>query len=712
MFFLGILIGFSVLLFTTIQDFHDLERVVSYNTPKIFSIDTRFKTVKEKILDRPLYMDPDSYNWIYNATTMVKKHLLRTRFTDSDNVPYGRNVHWSNAYTWYLIGIGKAYSLLTRCETVSSIEKAGRFANSILVGLFGLFWAIILARNFNILVAGIFPLALFLFGAIRPEITFGLADHHALHMLLALSQMLAITIAGVGFVTCSYKENPSASRVRYFNPISYLEARRWFVIASFFGACGLWVGATQQAIIIGLIGAAGALAALFWKYESRKLESKYSFIPAAKLWRWWGYTGALLSLIFYLVEYFPSHMEMQLEVNHPFYAIAWASGAEIIYRICILTSAAIPKSQKYKQLFSIVIAISGVLLLPVAILLGPDSWHFIHDVVTTRTHEFIIEFSRIDDPKLGANFQYFAFRFGIYPFCIIFAAILFFSKRTNLFHKTLFVQSLFITIVLSVAVIFQVRWTTFLSAPLIVMFIILISGGIEICFSAKRKRQYFKILSFAVIVFLLPQWIYQIHLLYFQKNENNRFLQRYSAISFILLSREFAINLEYLLPEKHNRIICDNSFSPMLSFFGVGNTVGSLYWENREGLLDYNLFWSAYTDEEAYKIVQKRGITHVSLQLDNDRLARQTQYIFTGSNNEDDVKRTFAYRLAHNPLNYPSWLEPFPLIFSTQSRKEKIAFYRVKAIGQMNHVNENEVPKGTSPLTHSVQDWDGTIKMP
>lgn len=177
---LGILIGVGVLLLTTLQDSKDLARIVSYNTPNFLITDQRFKAVKEQILDRPLYMDPDSFNWIYNATAMVKNHQLRTRFTDNDNAPYGREVHWSNAFTWYLIALGKVNSLWTGDDLISSIEQTGRFANALLLGLFGIFWAAVLARKVNPLLAGLFPMTLVLFGVIRAETTFGYADHHAL----------------------------------------------------------------------------------------------------------------------------------------------------------------------------------------------------------------------------------------------------------------------------------------------------------------------------------------------------------------------------------------------------------------------------------------------------------------------------------------------------------------------------------------------------
>jgi hypothetical protein len=39
------------------------------------------------------------------------------------------------------------------------------------------------------------------------------------------------------------------------------------------------------------------------------------------------------SLFFYLLEYFPNHLDMRLEVNHPMYGLAWFAGGYAIYYI-------------------------------------------------------------------------------------------------------------------------------------------------------------------------------------------------------------------------------------------------------------------------------------------------------------------------------------------------------------------------------------------
>lgn len=676
---LGILIGVGVLLLTTFQDSKDLAQIVAYNTPNFLTTDQRFKAVKEQILDRPLYMDPDSFNWIYNATAMVKNHQLRTRFTDSDNAPYGREVHWSNAFTWYLIALGKVNSLWTGDDLISSIEQTGRFANALLLGLFGIFWATILARKVNPLLAGLFPLTLVLFGVIRAETTFGYADHHALQLLLTISQMLAIAIGGGGFTGLSAAANDRSTAFASLQPPTVREAHKWFFLAALFGACGLWVGATQQAVIIALIGAGGAISLVWWRLTCSKGEKPNRLSPAPEVWRWWGISGGLLSVVLYLVEYFPSNLAMRLEVNHPLYALAWAGGAEIVYRICsLIAEPGQKKANQAHHLRAIIPAAVAVLLLPAAMFFGQDSWHFIHDGVTTRTHQFILEFAPIFAPRIGANLHYFAFGFGLFLLCPLIGVVYLCRKSTDTYHKLLLYQLMLVTIALTIASLFQERWSSFLAVSLIALFVVLTSTACRPCSMTSAGHRQRTLTILAIALFLLPQWFLQIHLLYLDQDESSRFMRRYHTLPLILLSREIAINLKFLSPDTDNRVLCENSFGPMLAYFGTAHSVGSLYWENRQGLHDYAAFWSAYSDEEAHAIVRQRGITHVGIQLDSDHLARRAQWIFRGIAGEDDIQRTFAYRLAYTPLNHPKWLEPFPLVYGDLLKREKVVFLRVK----------------------------------
>ena len=106
------------------------------------------------------------------------------------------------------------------------------------------------------------------------------------------------------------------------------EARFWFTASAVCGGLGLWIGSTQQCVCIGALGAGSVLGALLFARSSKHTET-YRFEP--ELWRHWARVGAGTSLIFYLIEYFPAHMEVHLEVNHPIISLGWLGAGEIMY---------------------------------------------------------------------------------------------------------------------------------------------------------------------------------------------------------------------------------------------------------------------------------------------------------------------------------------------------------------------------------------------
>ncbi len=109
------------------------------------------------------------------------------------------------------------------------------------------------------------------------------------------------------------------------------QARNWFIASGIAGGVGVWVSTASEAPVLAEVGL-GALLATGLLARGAKQDGPIQADPS--LWRVWGWSGAATSLFFYLLEYFPSHFGMRLEVNHPLYALAWAGGGEIIFRLC------------------------------------------------------------------------------------------------------------------------------------------------------------------------------------------------------------------------------------------------------------------------------------------------------------------------------------------------------------------------------------------
>ena len=50
----------------------------------------------------PLFLDDDSLMWLIHAEKGLQDRSFRVRSTVVDNVPFGREVHWSSGMIWFL----------------------------------------------------------------------------------------------------------------------------------------------------------------------------------------------------------------------------------------------------------------------------------------------------------------------------------------------------------------------------------------------------------------------------------------------------------------------------------------------------------------------------------------------------------------------------------------------------------------------------------
>lgn len=474
-FFIIILITIVLHLLRTVVDRQDLEWATTSDISKRIFEHQDYQIIEDQILSKPLFLGPDSYYWVLYAKQMVEENKIRIRYTHFDNVPFGREVAWHSGYSWYLIGLGKIDSFLTGKSLSSGIENSSRYSNPILMLLFALLFAFIFYHHFNPLLAAVIPASILFLFAICSTGPYGRVDHHLLHAMMFMGQVICIIVGGGGLVAEKYKAEKLTNYI--FTAPDYKNAKKWFTVAAVFGGLGLWIGATQQAVLIGCLGAAGCISYLLF-FSTQNDSHLTSFEP--RVWRIWGIVGCTLSILFYLVEYFPDHMGMRLEVNHPLYALAWLGGAEFIYRLCTIVSNKNERDKIKTHSVWMVISLSGVLLIVVLVLFGPPSWHSLHDSVMRRTHEIIQEFKSPFGSGSEMRFTDFVAYFGLFPITVLLSAIVLTSKKINIYHKHLTILSLLPTIVLICFFSLQIRWHDFLGVIIVLHALIIISSFISI----------------------------------------------------------------------------------------------------------------------------------------------------------------------------------------------------------------------------------------
>ncbi|GAB4345672.1 MAG: hypothetical protein Kow0089_22900 [Desulfobulbaceae bacterium] len=672
---LGLLLAVGLHAARTVTDAADLDRVVRWNTPKELLTDARYGDVRTAIFERPVYLKPDAYYWILYAQDLVRKQTFRLRHSEYDNVPFGREIAWNSGYLWYLVLLGKIDSLFSGRELLSGIEHAGRWANPLLVAIFATFWGLVIGLRWGPWAGGLFPLMFLFCGATLPEMTFGFGDHHALHISLATSQLLAVLMGGAGFVSSGTGRDGAHDRHEAL-PADFPTARRWFVAAGIFGAAGLWVGASQQALVIGMIGYGGCLAALLCNRESPSLQgSGLSFFPS--LWRWWGWTGALGSCLFYLVEYFPGHLGMRLEVNHPLYALAWLGGAELVCRITSLTTGERKRGAHCFLSPGLFLAFAALCALPLMIALGPASWHVVHDPVVLRWHDSIYEFMSFFDPRVGSlSFTFLFERFGLYPLVLLVSTALLFVPSRNRGMKALLVQAWLPAVLLLGLYLYEVRWGTFFATSLIVLATVFTTVLPATAFGPGRKPFRRQVTALLLVLFLLPHWLWIVRSSY-SGDPAGGVQKRFFTLSVIFLARELALNFRILAPDEEIRLLGAGSLAPILAYYGAARSVGSPYWPNYEGIRDDTSFYAAFTDKEARVIVEKRGVTHALFEAGSLEEATRALWTARGTYRRDDLRKTLAWRFLTRAEDRPDWLHPVPLPVSRYIRKYNLVVTRI-----------------------------------
>jgi hypothetical protein len=375
----------------------------------------------QKFQVSPLFYDMDCYLWHQTAS---QSHGRLIHFTNVDNAPCGREVHWATPLYWMICVAsriaalaGARDSLLEGCIIVSPLILA------ILVALANI---IILSTARSLRAAAWFNLAIAGCKYLLVECYPYRPDHHglfsAVFCLQCLMLVLGLTRGG----------------------------KSYFCVAGIFAGISCWI-LLAQAWPLFLLVAVAALIVMRWQ-------------PALnENWMAWAISAAVSSVCFYFVEYYPA-LPMRLEINQPVYAaiiLSWA----VLLRI-------FPRFISAVKLRGLDLALACVALLPTVLLtgtllLGPPSVHALRDPLMFRLHTFIPEFMPpIVDPLS-------------IPFYIVpgFLAVYAVARHRAQWPEKKFSGIMFMAALvlgLTLAALLETRWTGLLQAATVILVVALV----------------------------------------------------------------------------------------------------------------------------------------------------------------------------------------------------------------------------------------------
>lgn len=608
-----------------------------------------------------VFMENDSLAWLGYANRIASGDTWRVRGTLADNTPDGRAVHWSQSVSWILVALAKVRQELTREGIRPALEAAAVWMNPLLQGTLVVGLGLALFRRIGAIPAGLFALFIatssnigFSFHALRP-------DHQGLLVLFGIFSVAGIVLGGGGWMA----RRAGSGELSLAKPLDLPDnkgAGKYFFASGVAAGLGLWVSAATQGILLVLIFLAAVLVVFFAAPSSRT----DAFEARPERWRRWGWVCGGTSFFLYLLEYFPNHLGMRLEVNHPLYSVLAISMGEALCQFMRFRHAGGGR----RALAWGVVFTALALGLPLIVILGPAEWHAMRDPHMFRLHKFIEEFQSFPQTA-GSGYPGKYFRdFGILPvFFLVAFGSLFFSTRER--------PAIGIALLVALGVLglawLQVRWLGL--ADLLNVFLAAVAGTwawrrVSRLFSG-RPRLVFSVLL-CVLLALQPLFFMVGFYRYMQPVLTGAMVPQ--NFIYPLMAKRIALSFRDLAGPGA-RVMASPSIAPALQYFADASVVSSLYWENRAGL---DAALEFFTDEDggaARRIARERGLTHILLLPEKD-MARELFLIKSGRVDEGAARRMLYSRLVGG-LNVPAWTATDA---ATKAADSRIYFYRGKPL--------------------------------
>lgn len=516
----------------------------------------------------------DTAHWIMQTQAMIATGEWRIRRVDYDNAPDGREVHWAAPFHWWLAGLAWIDHGLSGRPLGQSVERAVIYSGPLMLGLLLAGLVPFLWRRFSMLAAALVAPGLVAVYPFYLDFAAGYADHHGLVNICGLLTVLGLA-AGTGEATAA-------------------GARRWFVFSGLAGGAGLWISAATQAPVLLGVGL-GVLAA---GWIARGAAVRPAWLDEPGLFRTWGLAGGGVSLAAWLVEYFPHHLGLRLEVNHPLYAAAWIGGGEVL-RVALLALRDGPRALSGRDRVAGGAGLSLVALLPVIIALTAAQTFLVADSFLWRLHsQYIAEFQGLDR-ILARGFNWVLAALWL-PMLLLAPAL-----GRMLRRGTAPAERAALALVLAPALLAwlmgwnQVRWLSLafaLTVPVVAVFFRADEAG--------RTRNVFLGWLAAGLLLFGPGLVKGVQRTLAAPEfttEDIRSLAERDVAHWLRLRGGAGRVVVAATPSVTNKLV----------YHGGVTGVDTLYWENLAGLKRAAEFFAAPTPEAAREIAGRLGITHV-----------------------------------------------------------------------------------------------------
>ncbi len=579
----------------------------------------------------------DAQTWVRHALSLSEGKQLRLRHTDIDNAPTGREVHWNSAWGWAIAFAGMLDHWISGASLPEATERMTIWLTPFALMVFTVVISSWVARRAGALAGAVVAIAV----VGHPRVYEGFfpcyVDHHGLLTMAVVAMSLGSLFMGAGWW------KPTAPEARGIFPASPELARQAAVFSALSGAFGMWVSAASVIPPIAIIGLGGLITVLILGRGAR--EDGAEFDPM--VWRTWGRVGAAASFGFYLLEYFPNHLGLRLEANHPCYSLAWLGGGELIAQVGErwLRRNAVGRNSSR----DLGLALAAVAVAPMTILLGGTRVFVVVDPFLSQLHkQYIQEFLPLWMTIRGMGWRTFSSVVGLenLPLLVGVGLVLVHRRRVPATLGFATLCGLFFTGLAWV----QSRWLLNASGFQVGLALILIGYFTGQC---RLWLRWTMGLAIAGAVFM--PYAYD-RITSGRSDVVNRRVGPKDANS--ALFRDVAQIIRASQPEGDIVLLTSPNSSTGIGYYGRFKTLGTLYWENNNGLKAAAAVLSATTPKAAAELVRKLGITHIAM-ISEENFVEPYFRLLNPTAKPEAAKQCFGYQLLVERV-IPPWLQMIP----------------------------------------------------
>lgn len=574
-----------------------------------------------------------SFEWIIQAQSSLESGSWRVRHVDYDNAPHGRPTQKAAPYRWWIQVLAWADHTIRGGAIGRSVERAALVADPLLHAMFLLAVVGLAAVRLGPMAAAIMGVGAVTLFPFAGEFLPGAPDQRGLSLALVATANLLLLAGILGPRASPLSSNPASATHAMGAPPSRWP---WFAVAGALSGFGLWLDARLQLPLI----AGTACGALLWPLWRRCTSSHHRGPSDPVLpWRAWAVAGAGTSLAGYAAEYAPESLTFALEVNHPVHALAWLGTGEALRWFTRLRADPAPGSRVRRGCLAAtaLAAMALPLAVPVLIARSGPGW----------TDPFASQLSRLLPVAAENTGAWFA-RDGLsLPLVATLVSVvvvggtvgLLLRRTTATAAQTGLAVLLGPWLIATGIACFQLRWWAVASAAALP----LLAAGAA---SHTRQRGPRTVAGLSATLGLLlaaaiPLW---------PRKGTSTALTETEALSII--ERDLACWLQQRAPAGEAVILASPDLTASLCFHGGLAGIGTLYWENRDGITAVIRLATSASREETLALLQARQVTHIILPSWDPLLA---EYARLGSQTPD---KTFLAALETWAL--PSWLRAIP----------------------------------------------------